>query len=707
MVRRLGQGGMAEVFLAVQLSLERQVALKLMSFDGDAADDLAARFEREARTIAKLDHPHIVGIHDVGRTRDGRLYYTMPYLPNGDLAAYAERHEPRAVLKILRALCDALEYAHAHGVVHRDVKPENILFDKINRPQLADFGIALTRDEQHRVTLRGRTLGSSSYMSPEQARGQDLDGRADLYSVGILCYELLTDTLPYTGADALSIALAHSTDPIPRLSPEHRVWQAFIDKALAKTPSERFQSAAEMRTALDHLAGKISRAQAALNAPTRISPRAWRTVAVAAALALSVFALWRWWPWLGQASVADTAAAPDIRAMDAERLDQSLRDAYAAIKTGALFEPPNDNAADRFLALLAVQPANTEALAGLDATLAAAGAQAEQAFARAQGPRAAALYEGAYATAQRSAIADYPAWATFEQRYVAAARSSLQTMARKLDAGNLDALSLALDNAQLNHPEIAELRGKLGALPKPGAALRDNGGPGLVFVRSRGDGAAFALATREVTRGEFAAFLRDSGHAVGKCRDSGGPLALLRRRNWQEPGFTQRDDEPVVCITHDDATAYTQWLSRKTGQRYRLPTADEWLAAARGLGASSTPCRQGNVRDASVSERALSRERYACNDGAPHTATVARYAPNALGIHDLIGNVSEWLEGCAAASGAGGCAARPWAGSSWRDGDDVALAAINEPRAGEPGAPWIGLRVLRELTLDSLAAAAR
>jgi formylglycine-generating enzyme required for sulfatase activity len=280
-------------------------------------------------------------------------------------------------------------------------------------------------------------------------------------------------------------------------------------------------------------------------------------------------------------------------------------------------------------------------------------------------------------------------------------------MARRLDAANLDALAPALDNAQLNHPEVAELRGKLSALPKPGAGLRDAGGPALAFVRARDGGAAFALATREATRGEFAAFVRDSGHTVGKCRDSGGPLAMLRRRSWQEPGFTQRDDEPVVCVTHEDATAYAQWLTRKTGQRYRLPNAGEWLAAARGMGASTEPCRVGNVLDASVSERALTRERYACNDGAPHTAAVGRYVANALGVFDLIGNVGEWLDGCAAASGAGGCAARPWAGSSWRAGEDVALAAVNEPRAGEPGAPWIGFRVLRELTLDTLPATTR
>ena len=218
-LRRLGQGGMAEVYLAIQLSLQREVAIKLLALENAVSDELAQRFEREARTIARLDHPHIVGIHEVGRSSTGLPYYTMPYLPNGDLGRRRLRGDSRAVLAVLRALVDALAYAHAHGVVHRDVKPDNVLFDKNDRPLLTDFGIALatTIDHDHRVTERGRTLGSSGYMSPEQARGSDVDARADLYSLGVVCHELLTGDLPFQGIDALSMAMAHVEDPVPRL----------------------------------------------------------------------------------------------------------------------------------------------------------------------------------------------------------------------------------------------------------------------------------------------------------------------------------------------------------------------------------------------------------------------------------------------------------------------------------------------------------
>jgi len=159
-LRHVGEGGMARVYLATQLSLERQVALKVLSFEHSVSEEAALRFEREARTIAKLDHPNIVGIYDVGRTRAGELYYTMPFLANGDLAGRDLRHNPRRVVEVLSAICDALSYAHGQGVIHRDVKPENILFDQNERPRLADFGIALSSTHDHRVTGQGKAMGS-------------------------------------------------------------------------------------------------------------------------------------------------------------------------------------------------------------------------------------------------------------------------------------------------------------------------------------------------------------------------------------------------------------------------------------------------------------------------------------------------------------------------------------------------------------------
>jgi len=290
--RRLGRGGMADVYLAMQTSLSRPVDIKVLAVErtsaettgaqgrpqGEDLEEMVARFEREARTIARLDHPHIVSIFDVGRTDDGRLYYVMPYLPNGDLSTRDLREDEVAIIAVVRALCRALGYAHTLGVVHRDVKPENVLFDKLDRPLLADFGIALATHQSARVTREGSTMGSSGYMSPEQARGHAIDGRADLYSLGVVTYEMLCGDLPFHGPDALSVALAHVEQPVPRLRSARRHWQEFIDRAMAKSPSERFQTAAQMEAALDAIATQLGDApaaayatklMAAVNAPQR------------------------------------------------------------------------------------------------------------------------------------------------------------------------------------------------------------------------------------------------------------------------------------------------------------------------------------------------------------------------------------------------------------------------------------------------------
>ncbi|MGH8028521.1 MAG: bifunctional serine/threonine-protein kinase/formylglycine-generating enzyme family protein [Arenimonas sp.] len=255
-MRRIGRGGMSHVYLGVQVSLDRQVAIKVMSPEALTDEVSKQRFEGEARTIAKLEHPCIVGIHEVGRTPQGLMYYVLPYLAKGHLGQRDfTNDEPRAI-EVLKALLSALEYAHARGIVHRDVKAENVLFDNADRPLLTDFGIALSKRDTTRITTAGLALGSGGYMSPEQARGEAVDGRADLYSVGVLAHELITGRLPYLSSDPLALALMHAQDPIPRLPAEKKHWQPFIDRAMAKSPDNRFRNAQQMFSALLQMANK-------------------------------------------------------------------------------------------------------------------------------------------------------------------------------------------------------------------------------------------------------------------------------------------------------------------------------------------------------------------------------------------------------------------------------------------------------------------
>lgn len=250
-MRRIGKGGMSYVYLAVQESLDRQVAIKITAPDILRDEVSKQRFEQEARTIAKLEHPCIVGIHEVGRTPQGLIYFVMPYLAKGHLGQRDLSDDEPRVVEVLRALLSALAYAHQRGIVHRDVKAENVLFDNADRPVLADFGIALhSRGLGGRITGAGMALGSAATMAPEQARGDVVDLRADLYAVGVVAYELLTGRLPFDGKDALALAVMHANDPIPRLPSSKQRWQAWIDRAMAKDREQRFPSAEAMLAAL-------------------------------------------------------------------------------------------------------------------------------------------------------------------------------------------------------------------------------------------------------------------------------------------------------------------------------------------------------------------------------------------------------------------------------------------------------------------------
>ena len=244
--RIIGHGGMATVYLAVQESLGREVALKVL-LPSLAKDPVATeRFLREARFAAQLHHPNIVAIHDVG-VHDGNAYMAMGYEPGGTVANLIEgREDPRFALRVVRDIAGALDYAHGKGVVHRDVKPENILRRLDGSCVLSDFGIAHALATQTGLTTEGTSIGTPHYMSPEQLRGEKVDGRADLYSLGVVFYQLLTGHLPYQGTDGWAIGMQHISAPIPRL-PEHLGHlQPLVDALLAKDPAHRVQTGGDL-----------------------------------------------------------------------------------------------------------------------------------------------------------------------------------------------------------------------------------------------------------------------------------------------------------------------------------------------------------------------------------------------------------------------------------------------------------------------------
>ncbi len=254
----LGQGGFAAVFRVRDLALGRDVAVKVLDLDLAPSASLAERFVREARTVAQLEHPHIVPIYKVGRHEEV-LYIIMRCVDGPSLRQLLGTHRRLSVgdaARIARQVADALAYAHSHEIVHRDVKPDNILLDRSGHVLVTDFGIAKAAQAATaaQLTTEGMVIGTPQYMSPEQAAGDQVDGRSDIYSLGIVLYQMLSGVPPFDGDSSASILakqLTQDPPPLRRERPDVSDEVAFVlDRMLAKEPARRFQRAAEVSRAL-------------------------------------------------------------------------------------------------------------------------------------------------------------------------------------------------------------------------------------------------------------------------------------------------------------------------------------------------------------------------------------------------------------------------------------------------------------------------
>ena len=256
-VRKLGAGGMANVYLSEDQELGRRVAIKILNERHANDEQFVERFRREAKNAAALSHPNIVSIYDRGEA-EGTYYIAMEYLDGRSLKELILSRGPaplNVAIEYVRQILSALRFAHRHGIVHRDIKPHNVLVDAEGRVKVTDFGIARAGASQ--MTEAGSIVGTAQYLSPEQARGTNVDQRSDLYSLGIVLYELLTGTLPFNGDTPVEIAMKHlsQTPELPSvLRPElPRELDLVVTRALAKDPDERYQSADEMDADLERL----------------------------------------------------------------------------------------------------------------------------------------------------------------------------------------------------------------------------------------------------------------------------------------------------------------------------------------------------------------------------------------------------------------------------------------------------------------------
>ncbi len=424
--RTIGKGGMGTVYLATQESLDRDVVLKTLNVVDSDATEFQERFLNEARIVAALRHPHIITIYDIGAEGE-LLYIAMEYIDGGDLKSRLNGAlPPLTCLELVLKIGSALELAHSEGNVHRDVKPANILFRRDGTPLLSDFGIAKQVQFDTELTSTGTILGSPFYMSPEQSEGKQVDGRTDIYSLGVIFYETLTGERPYEGESAIKIIMQHLQSPLPKLPQKLSRFQPLLNSMMAKDRDKRLSNATELVTKVKRLIEKeegsatntaaVTLTQASIRPDPKLAPspqaktRPWLLAASGAfmfALGLLTFFLYAQTLQKSQVVIAPpvtttvgtlTKQAPQPAASSTIAVAQSAPNAPSqpsrevvgalewlaqnSLREGRLTSPPADNAYYYFSRLLAINPANESAERGFASIAEQYVVLAEQSFSR-------------------------------------------------------------------------------------------------------------------------------------------------------------------------------------------------------------------------------------------------------------------------------------------------------------------------------------
>lgn len=765
-IRKINQGGMSTVYLAIQISVGRIVALKVMNPSLTSDPAFSERFQREATIVGQLSHPNIVAIYDIGRA-DDLNYIAMDYLPNGSVHdKMIKGMTAEEALRVTKEIANALDHAHEKGYIHRDIKPENILFRADNSAVLSDFGVAKGIVGVSRMTHVGTVVGTPHYMSPEQTRGQTVDSRSDLYSLGVLFFEMLTGFLPYQGEDTVTIALKHISAPIPKLPPQYQAYQKMLEKFLAKDPHQRFQSGQEVSEAIDQV-------EAAARTPyIAAAPEDLSVMALIHALlgATGQAIKWRWNRLVNlrwnkhegfhsrkslNNSVFGSEIAPTIFAT---RIQQ-------ATHINPLLFTPGKRASKFFLACLALAalwcvlsvvfalsfkqqinsfPTFLKAPIQATASVFVSSPKVTAPPASKKRSLSSASSSFAIATLQVSSIA-LSSEQTSSQASSQPSSSAPTTYAFSVKTVPEDARirllnipakykdGMSLPSGRYNveisksgyktKTEWLEIKSEslntsftLEAEPDatnpaksaiPNIVYGGKNSPSMIKI----SGGSFTMGNDSNMHSAPAHKVTLKGFAISKYEITFAEYDYFAQStNKPLPGDNGwgREDRPVIHVSWNDAVAYTQWLSKTTGKKFRLPTEAEWEYAAR---AGTTTTYWWGDQESEAKGKANCRRGCSSNFSGlfgSKTAPVGNYTPNAFGLYDMAGNVSEWVQDCyqdnyknAAANGAAieekQCTGRVVRGGSTKDNvqhlsassrDNIPTGYLNET---------LGFRVVMEL----------
>ena len=614
-LRKLDSGGMATVFLATQLSLNRTVALKIMKPELDYDPEFHNRFQREAEIVGQLSHPNIIPIYDIGRY-NGMNYISMEYLPAGSLEQKIKKGlSANLAANYVMAMASALAHAHIKGYVHRDIKPENILFRADGSPVLTDFGIARLVKSDSSMTQVGNVMGTPYYMSPEQAKGEAIDGRSDLYSLGILFYEMLTGSRPFQNDDALSLALQHITEQPPRLTDEVSIYQDVLDRLLAKTPAQRFQNGRE-------LVQQLKRVKSLSNSGVHKTHENQT-----------------------QNSLNETQEFKIGGIGFFNNIQSILQNPFAKLQRSLLVKnhtntSPNPTLAETqvfeaaigsphnrfwrptyififcliivvigygiFLANKEIKFGDSDTVKLMPFTVVT-----EPEFAKVRILNIKEKYQPDMALPQGNYQLEISApgydtkteWVHFSKTH---------------ELIKYELYKSVTDNSNLLSPELVEI--VVNGAP-------ESYGDAISSEKSKPE-KNFYIGKYEVTFDEYDYFAKSNN------------LDLPNDNGWG------RGKRPVINVSWNDAQAYINWLSKTNGKRYRLPTDSEWEFAARGY--STDQFWWGKDADDAES---FANCRYGCKPWlsalfANKTKTIGAYPANTYGLYDISGNVAEWVADC-------------------------------------------------------------
>lgn len=615
--RELGRGGMATVYLAVQERLNRKVAIKVLSPVLFQDETFARRFLKEAETAANLHHANIIAIHDVGEA-NGTYFIVMEFLAKGSLKDRVRSGPvaPRESLAIISQMALALDYAHKKGFIHRDIKPDNILFREDNTTVLTDFGIAKAVDSTTKMTKTGMSLGTPHYMSVEQLRGVDLDGRTDLYSLGVVLFEMLTGKVPYDATDTIAVAIKHIQEPVPQLISGLASWQPLIDRLMAKDREQRFQSGMDLVSAIDRVSGAQDGPAKAGVSTTPADDRA----AFQFAVKLGTAEAFRFF----LESYPDGAHAPEAREslleVDKKANGQDPLDGPAFEKAAGIDTPdsyvdyirqfPAGENVQKAVARIARLEQNKEKKTDLDDTQSLL--QAAVVATPTQG-------ENAAPKSPRRDDASAEKGRAWERQKV-------------LAWGDDGWVAEHFPDARRNPAgfwEIVRINGTVLIYVPAGKFIMGSGPEAAQDEQPRHevwlDG--YWIGKYPVTFRQFNYFCE-----LTKRYSRG----VLEKKFQPDDHGWGRGDMPVVQVTNLEADLYCKWLGEQSGMSFGLPTEAQWEKAARGMdgrhypwGETPPTCKQAH---------------FGLCGNAPKPVTQLPEGASPYGAMHMAGNVWEWCE---------------------------------------------------------------